>query len=257
MFTNQLITVCKNLKLSSIASYAPAACEQARRQQQSYEEFLFELINQEYEERLERRIKKRIKEAKFPKIKTLDSFDFNRESAAHLPETFIRSLSEGHYIKEAQSIILLGEPGTGKTHIACALGYSAAQQGKTVRFITSSQLVNQLMEAKDSRELHRITQQYQTYQVLIVDELGYLPFANTDAELLFQVLSTRHEQASTIITTNLPFSEWTSIFLDHRLCKALIDRLTHKAHIIDTGELSNRFMEAIAKFNESKNQEKK
>jgi len=151
----------------------------------------------------------------------------------------------------------LGEPGTGKTHIACALGYCAAQQGKTVRFITGSQLVNQLIEAKDNRELHRITQQYQTYQVLIVDELGYLPFANTDARAIVQVLSARHEQASTIITTNLPFSEWTSIFLDHRLCKALIDRLTHKAHIIDTGEQSNRFMEAIAKFNESKNKEKK
>lgn len=244
-----IISLCKQLKLPSMAAFAPIACEQAQRQQQSCTDFLVELLTYEYNSRLEKRAKKRINEAKFPLVKTLESFDFAR---TNLPEAKIRSLAEGDYIAKAEPIILMGEPGTGKTHLATAFGYCAAIQGFAVKFITASQLTNMLVEAKDQRQLTLLTKRYQRYQLLIIDELGYLPLAKTDAELLFQILSLRHEKFPVIITTNLPFSEWTSIFTDHRLCKALIDRITHRAHIIETGNNSVRLNQTIAKLNKLK-----
>lgn len=249
-----LVDICKKLHLTTIADQALTLCEQADRQRTPYLEFLSELLLLEYEERLIKKANRRIKEARFPRIKTFDSFSFNR--AAHLPESLLRSLAHGEYIKKFESIILLGEPGSGKTHLACALGYAAANQGVTVRFTTASELANQLVEARDNRELIRITQRYQNYQLLILDELGYLPLSKIDAELLFQVLSQRHEKSSTIITTNLPFGEWTLVFQDHRLCKALLDRVTYRSHIIDTGERSIRFEETMVKFNSNKQEDK-
>jgi DNA replication protein DnaC len=158
----------------------------------------------------------------------------------------IKKLAQGDYIQEAQGIIFIGEPGTGKTHLATALGIKAAEQGITVRFITASELVNKLIEAKNQQHLSRLVKQYARYPLLILDELGYLPLTKNDAELLFQVLSIRHEKKPVIVTTNLPFSEWTSIFHDQRLCRALIDRITHRAHIIETGIRSIRFEEAMS-----------
>jgi DNA replication protein DnaC len=245
-----LAKLCKQLQLSFTATSVNIACEQAQRQQQSYAEFLTELFTREYEARLEKRAKRRIKEAKFPLAKTLESFDFVR--APNLPEAKIRLLAQNGYIAKAEPIIFLGEPGTGKTHLATALGYCAAQQGYCVKFVTASQLANALTEAKDHRQLSLLTQRYQRYQLLILDELGYLPLAKTDAELLFQILSQRHEKHPVIITTNLPFSEWTSIFPDHRLCKALIDRLTYHAHIIETGNNSARLEQTLASLNKLK-----
>lgn len=245
-----LITLCKQLQLPLIGSLVLAACEQAQRQQPNYVDFLTDLFSQEYNAKLESRAKRRIKEAKFPLTKTLENFDFAK---ANLSEAKIRSLAEGRYIAKAEPIILIGEPGTGKTHLATALGYCAAIQGAAVRFITASQLTNMLIEARDQRQLSLILQRYQRYNLLILDELGYLPLAKTDAELLFQILSLRHERYPVIITTNLPFSEWTSIFNDHRLCKALIDRITHKAHIIETGDNSIRLNQTIAKLNKLNN----
>ncbi len=245
MNSNNLVSLCQQLQLSTMACRINKTCEQAKRQQLSYEEFLVELLNAELETRSQRRCARRVKEAKFPSVKTLDSFSFNR--CAHLPESLIRQLAQGDYIKEAQPIILIGEPGTGKTHLACALGYAAAKQGITVRFTTTAQLVNILVEARDSRVLSSITARFARYKLLILDELGYVPLSKADSELLFQVISQRQERLPIIITTNLPFSEWTTIFPDQRLCKALIDRITHHAHIIDTGEKSIRFEETIKK----------
>lgn len=165
----------------------------------------------------------------------------------HLPEVLIRQLAQGDYIQKAEPIIFIGEPGTGKTHLACALGYAAAKQGINIRFTTTAQLVNLLVEAKDSRILSSITSRYARYKLLILDELGYVPLSKADSELLFQVISQRQERLPLIITTNLPFSEWTNIFPDQRLCKALIDRITHRAYIIETGEKSNRFEETVKK----------
>ncbi len=229
--------------LTTMSHQLENACQQAMRQQISYEEFLLNLLKEELEVRLQRRAARRISEAKFPSVKTLDGFDFSR--ADKLPEVLIRQLAQGDYINDAKPIIFIGEPGTGKTHLASALGYAAAKQGESVRFTSASQLVNLLIEAKDSRVLSSITQRYVRYKVLIIDELGYLPLSKTDSELLFQVISQRQERLPIIITTNLPFSEWTSIFPDQRLCRALIDRITHNAHIIETGEKSARLEDTL------------
>ena len=246
-----LIELCENLQLTTLVKQIENRCQQAIRQQTPYDEFLFDLLNQELALRLERRAGRRLKEAKFPSVKTLDGFDFER--SPQLPEVLIRQLSQGDYIKEAKPIIFIGEPGTGKTHLASALGYAAAMQGESVRFISASQLVNLLVEAKDSRVLSSITQRYARYKLLILDELGYLPLSKADSELLFQVISQRQERLPIIITTNLPFSEWTSIFPDQRLCRALIDRITHNAQIIETGEKSAR-LEDTLKLNKIKSE---
>ena len=153
----------------------------------------------------------------------------------------------GTYITRAEPILFLGEPGTGKTHLATALGVAAAKDGRSVRFTTAGRLVTELVEAKDAHQLGRIAGRLARVDVLIIDEFGYLPFSRNDAELLFQVLSERQEQKPLILTTNLPFGEWTSIFSDPRLCRAVVDRITHKAHIIETGGKSIRLEEAIAR----------
>jgi DNA replication protein DnaC len=250
MKTSHLSQLCRQLQLSGVAATIDQACEQAARQKQSHQEFLLDLFQQESAYRNQRRAQRRVKEGKFPIVKTLDSFDFQR--AAHLPEVQLRTLAEGDYIRQAESIIFMGEPGTGKTHLACALGYAAAQQGHAVRFMMASQLVNLLVEARDSRVLSAITQRFAQYKLLILDELGYLPLTKADSELLFQVISQRQERLPLIITTNLPFSEWTSIFPDPRLCKALIDRITHRAHIIETGQQSVRLEQTLQQRRERK-----
>lgn len=250
MTTLTLPELCSQLALSSLKQGIIELCEQAARQQQDHQEFLLDVLLQEYESRQQRRANRRIKEAKFPWIKTLDSFDFER--SPHLPERTIRQLAEGDYIQAAEPVIFIGEPGTGKTHLASALGYAAAQQGLSVRFITACQLINLLVEARDSRVLSSITRRFSRYTVLILDELGYLPLSKVDSELLFQVISQRQERLPIVITTNLPFSEWTNIFPDQRLCKALIDRITHHAHIIEFGEKSIRFEETLKKINQAK-----
>lgn len=245
MSKNNLVSMCQQLQLSIIASRINKALEQAVRQQLSYDDFLADLLFSELETRSQRRFTRRVKEARFPSVKTLDNFSFNRNP--YLPETLIRELSQGDYIQKAEPIIFIGEPGTGKTHLACALGYAAARQGINVRFTTTAQLVNLLVEARDSRILSSITSRYARYKLLLLDELGYVPLSKADSELLFQVISQRQERLPIIITTNLPFSEWTNIFPDQRLCKALIDRITHHAHIIETGEKSNRLEETLKK----------
>ncbi len=245
MNKNNLITLCQQLQLSTIASRINKACEQAVRQQLNYDDFLADLLSAELETRVQRRFTRRLKEARFPSPKTLDNFNFDR--CAHLPEVLIRQLAQGDYIQKAEPVIFIGEPGTGKTHLACALGHAAAKQGVNVRFTTTAQLVNLLVEARDSRILSSITTRYSRYKLLILDELGYVPLSKADSELLFQVISQRQERLPTIITTNLPFSEWTNIFPDQRLCKALIDRITHRSYIIETGEKSIRFEETVKK----------
>jgi DNA replication protein DnaC len=245
----ELKDICGQLNLSSLYKHVMTIHEQARRQQQPHLEFLYEILQQEAEHRITRRAARRVKEARFPRIKTLSSFNFLK--SPHLPESKIRTLAEGSYIDAAEPIILIGEPGTGKTHLATALGYEAAQQGHSVRFTSASQLANCLIEARDAQILSRLVSHYQKFSVLIIDELGYLPLNKTDAELIFQVLSYRQEQKPVIITTNLPFSEWTTVFPDQRLCRAVVDRLTHKAHIIETGLDSMRLKQTLDKRKKS------
>lgn len=243
--TSMIATLCRSLKLPGVAREAERLAEAASRQGQDHLTYLQELLELEVAERDDRRARRRKKEAGFPLLKTLEGFDFRRNTT--VPEARIRKLADGGYIDAAECLILVGAPGSGKTHLATALGVAAAEQGRRVRFVTAARLVNELVEARDAHELSRVVGRYARIDLLVLDELGYLPLGKADAELLFQVLSERTERRAMILTTNLPFKEWTSVFPDPRLCRAIIDRLTHRSHIIDTGRTSIRFEDAMAR----------
>jgi len=239
----QIAAHCRVLKLPTIAREVERLAEQAQRQGLAPLDLLDALFTAEIEERHQRRAVRRMREAKFPRVKTLEGFDFRRNPT--LPEAHLRGLSEGGYIDRAETVLFVGDPGTGKTHLATALGVAAAAQGRQVRFITAGRLVNELTEARDVLQLSQRVNRYARPELLILDELGYLPLSKTDAELLFQVLSERTERRALVVTTNLPFSDWTQVFPDARLCRAVVDRLTHRCHIIDTGKKSIRLEEAL------------
>jgi DNA replication protein DnaC len=245
MAETEILRLCKRLHLPSVAMHATRIATEGVRAGTGHLDFLAELLRIEVEDRAERRAQRRMKEAAFPIVKTLQGFDFRR--APHLPEASLRQLAEGGYIDRAEPVILIGEPGTGKTHLATALGAAAAQQGRRVRFVTTARLVNELVEARDSRELNRVVSRYARVDLLILDELAYVPLGTTDAELLFSVLGERHERRAIVITTNLPFSEWTTVVPNARLCRAMLDRLTDRAHIIDTGTESARLRDSLSR----------
>lgn len=249
MSVENIIVLCEKLKLKTISKRLhdfPNQISEWEEKHEHYLNFLNNLLIFECEHRQEIRSLRLLKEAKFSVLKCLESFDFNQ--VPHISEQKIRELSTGSYINNSEPIIFLGESGTGKTHLATAIGYHHIQQGHSVRFVSASHLANELMAAHESHELIRLIEYYSKFSVLIIDELGYLPLSKTDAELLFQVLSRRHERKPIIITTNLPFNEWTNIFLDKRLCRAVVDRVTHRAHIIETGNRSARLAETLLKI---------
>ena len=155
--------------------------------------------------------------------------------------------SEGGYLKRSEPVLLVGEPGTGKTHLATGLAIAACRQRKRVRFTTAAALVNQLVEAQREQSLSRMLARWSRVELIVIDELGYVPLAEVAAELLFQVIAERAEKAAIIVTTNLPFSEWPQVFTNARLCKAVLDRLTDQAHIIETGSESYRFRRTLRK----------
>jgi DNA replication protein DnaC len=241
----EVLELCHQLKLPTVGREAVRLATEAARQQVTPLAYLVNVLTLELTEREERRAARRIKAAGFPLPKTLESFDFQR--APQLPEARLRALATGTYLATAEPILFLGESGTGKTHLATALGMAAATQGYAVRFVTAAQLVTELIEARDAHDLNRLVGRYSRVAVLILDELGYLPLARADADLLFRVLSDRHERRPVIVTTNLPFSEWTTVFPDARLCRAVVDRLTHRAHIIETGTHSIRLADTLAR----------
>jgi DNA replication protein DnaC len=238
-----IAALCRELKLPTVAREAERLAAASERQGVGHLGYLLQLLELEHEARVDRRAQRRTKEAGFPLVKTLSGFDFRRNPG--LPEAQLWRLSEGSYIDVAECVLLVGDPGTGKTHLATALGVAAARQGRRVRFVTAGRLVNELVESRNAMELSRVVSRYARVDLLILDELGYLPLGKSDAELLFQVLSERAERRSLVLTTNLPFSEWTTIFPDPRLCRAVIDRLTHRSQIIDTGKTSIRLEEAL------------
>jgi len=201
------------------------------------------LLEAETHERSERRERRRLMDARFPAIKRLEEFRF--ADNPKIPQATIAALAEGSWIADRESIIFVGDSGTGKTHLATALAVCACQQGRRVRFTTLAALANELQEAESKRELARVIARYARTELVLLDELGYLALPPGAAELVFQVLSERNEKASLIVTTNLPFGEWTKVFQDARLAKAVVDRLTHRAHIIDTGNESWRFRHGL------------
>ncbi len=241
------------LKLSTMAKFLGEHLRQAAEKGVSYEEFLLGLTSIEIQIRAENRLKRRIREAKFPLLKPLETFDI--EAASGLDVRLFRELARCGYIKEHRNIIFLGKSGTGKTHMATALGIEACKNDFRTRFITCYGLANELIEAREDRELQRLLKRYSRYDLLILDELGYVPFSKEGAELIFQVLAERHERGSLIITTNLGFADWTKIFGDPIMTAALLDRLTHRAHIINCTWESYRLKETLKKRSLSQKEE--
>jgi DNA replication protein DnaC len=233
------------LKLPTVRQRFKALADQATREQQTPVAYLVALLEAETAERAERRERRRLIDARFPALKQLAEFRF--ADNPKIPQATIAALAEGSWINDRESVILIGDSGTGKTHLATALGIAACQQGRRVRFTTLAALANELQEAQTSRELARVVGRYVRTELVILDELGYLALPDGAAELVFQVLSERHERGSLIVTTNLPFGEWTKVFPDARLAKAVVDRLTHRAHIIDTGTESWRFRHGLTR----------
>ncbi len=233
------------LKLPTVKRRFRTLAAEATREQQTPTAYLAALLEAETAERAERRERRRLLDARFPALKRLDEFRF--QDNPNIPQATIAALAEGSWISDRESIILIGDSGTGKTHLATALGICACQQGRRVRFTTLAALANELQEAESRRELARVVGRYARTELVVLDELGYLALPDGAAELVFQVLSERHERGSLIVTTNLPFGEWTKVFPDARLAKAVVDRLTHRAHIIDTGNESWRFRHGLTR----------
>ena len=238
---------CKPLRLPIIADSCERMAEAAVREKQTHLRFLDSLLEAELEERGVKSIARRLQDAHLPRVKTLEEFDFAK--AVKLSATQILTLAAGGYLERKEPVLFLGDCGTGKTHLATGLCVAACRQKRKVRFTTAAGLVNELLEAQHQNQLGRALTRYARYDLVCIDELGYVPLVELGAELLFQVISERAEKASVIITTNLPFSEWTKVFTNSRLCKALLDRLTDRAHIIETGNESFRFRRTIERRN--------
>ena len=236
----------KKLKLPTmLREYAQVAaiCQKDR---SDYATLLLRLVERELLDRDKRAAERRIKDADFPVIKTIDTYDFKAQPSVN--EQLVRELLRGEYIDKRENVLLIGNPGTGKTHLASALAFSACAQGKKVRFLTATNLVTQLVECREERKLQRLHKQLQRIDLLLIDEMGYVPFTKTAAELLFEIISRAYEHHSVMLTTNLGFEQWTEIFGSERLTGALLDRLTHRCHIIEANGESYRLRQARKKL---------
>ncbi|OQM73806.1 IS21-like element helper ATPase IstB [Manganibacter manganicus] len=207
--------------------------------------YLTRLSEREMIERDRRKVERRIKAAKFPVVKSLDSFDFT--AIPKLNKMQVLELARCEWIERRENVIALGPSGTGKTHVALGLGLAACQKGLSVGFTTAAALVSEMMEARDERRLLRFQKQMAAYQLLIIDELGFVPLSKTGAELLFELISQRYERGATLITSNLPFDEWTEILGSERLTGALLDRITHHVNILEMNGDSYRLAQSRAR----------
>ena len=212
--------------------------------------YLARLTELELIDRERRMVERRIKSAKFPAVKSLDSFDF--KAIPSLNKMMVLELARCEWIERKENVIALGPSGTGKTHVALGLGLAACQKGMPVSFVTAASLVHELMEARDEKRLLRLQRHLAKVKLLIIDELGFVPLSKTGAELLFELISQRYERGSTLITSNLPFEEWTETFGTERLTGALLDRLTHHVNILEMNGESYRLNQSRARMNTSK-----
>ena len=242
----------KQLRLPMFTAEYEKQAQQCAAENKNHVQYLCRLAKLEMIERERRMIERRIKAAKFPAIKSLDSFDF--KAMASLNKPLVMELARCEYMDRYENVIALGPSGTGKTHIALGLGLAACQRGLKVRFVTAASLVHELIEAHDEKTLLRLQKQLASQHLLIIDELGFVPLSKTGAELLFEVISQCYERGSLIITSNLPFDEWTQTFGSERLTGALLDRLTHHIHILEMNGESYRLKQSQAK---TKSQNKK
>lgn len=227
------------LKLSMFLHHYQTYAQDAARAGLSFERYLFALCEAEMAEREVRRIEHAIKMAKLPFVKEIATYDFSM--VENIPKSRILELAEGNYLKNAENLLLLGNPGLGKTHLAIGLALAACRQGKRVRFYRAAKLVDELALMRKDLRLSHFTAQFVKLDLLVLDELGFLPIDQEGAQMLFQLISDLYERVSIIVTSNLRFTDWNSIFRDEKMTDALIGRLTHKGHIIEFVGESYRF----------------
>jgi DNA replication protein DnaC len=228
----------RELRLPTVRDQATRLAEIAARERRTHLAYLAEILSAELDDRSARRRARRIAEAKFPRLKRLA--DFNTDAVPAISPAQLATLAAGAWIDAGSPVVLPGDSGTGKTHLLIGLGVAACEQGRRVCYATCAQLVNELAEAADQRQLSRVVGRYGRIDLLLLDELGYVRIDPRGAELLFQVITERDEKASIAIGTNLPFSEWGTVFPDPRLVAAIVDRVTFNAHILETGTQSYR-----------------
>jgi DNA replication protein DnaC len=244
METNALLeTYLRQLRLPTFLKNYPQFAEDAARNNQDFVRFLLALAAQEVNQRETNMLQKRIKLAHFPLMKELADFDFS--ALPGLNKALILDLAQGDYLRQHQSIIFIGNPGLGKTHLAIALARAACRQGRRVHFWTAAGLVGELLQAQDEHRLHRLIASTRKLDLVVLDELGFIPFTDNGAHSLFTFCSELYERLSLILTTNLKFADWVKVFGDERLTAALLDRLTHHAHIIELVGESYRFRQRL------------
>jgi DNA replication protein DnaC len=244
-----LETYLRSLRLPAFLANYRKVAEEAAQANHTYDRFLLALAEQEIAQRERNRIARCIKGAHFPVLKELADFDFSCISSPSKQR--ILELARGAYIEKAESIILVGNPGLGKTHIATSIALAACRQGMKVRFYNAAALVNELVLAQEEHRLSKFLSRLLKYRLIVLDELGFIPFSTNGAQLIFQLCSTLYERVAMIVTTNLRFGDWTQVFGDEQLTAALLDRLTHHAHILEFIGESYRFRERMEREKEN------
>ena len=235
----------KKLRLPTVLREYDKLARQCAADNVDHVRYLARLIELELIDREARMIDRRIKAARFPALKGLESFNFDAIPA--LNKKLVLDLARSEFVDRRENIIALGPSGVGKTHVAIAIGLAACQHGIKTRFATAAALVHELIEARDDKRLLRLQKQLASHELLIIDELGFVPLSRTGAELLFELISQRYERGATIITSNLPFDEWNTTFGEERLTGALLDRLTHHVHILEMNGQSYRLAQSRSK----------
>jgi len=235
----------KALKLPTFLREYDKLARQCAAEGVDHVRYLVRLTELELIDRERRMVERRIRQAKFPVVKSLDAFDF--KAIPSLNKMRVLELARCEYVERRENVIALGNSGTGKTHVALGLGLAACQKGLSVGFITAAALVHELMEARDDKQLLRFQKRLAGLKLLVIDELGFVPLSKTGAELLFEVFSQRYERGSILVTSNLPFDEWTEVFGSERLTGALLDRLTHHVHILEMNGESFRLKQSKTK----------
>lgn len=239
----RITTYSKVLKLPVVARQYKSVAHDAEAAGRSYLDFLAAILEQEVSHREQNGVQMRIQQARFPFVKTLDAFDFT--ASPTLSKAKVLALTHCEWVGQHENVLLVGNSGTGKSHLGIALGIAACRAGKKVRFYTAANLVNELVAAQQEGSLHRLQRTWRRWDLVVLDEVGYIPFSATGSQLLFNFCSERYERGSLLITSNLEFARWTEVFGDEKLTAALLDRLTHRAHILPMNGESYRFRESI------------